>query len=174
MRAVLYARSACTTQGTELESQLEVLRNQAASRGMEIIEEFRDPGYSGLRRHRPGLDRRRELAERSGFDVLLTCRPDRLARDSVLLERILEELAQLGIRTLFLEGTTTDEGLSSGMRAVVAARAELERVRLPKEIVALSSRYRLGYPRRSAVRIAEGDSIDQHCDGFPVSRAGGK
>jgi predicted site-specific integrase-resolvase len=44
MRAVLYARSACTTQGTELESQLEVLRNQAASRGMEIIEEFRDPG----------------------------------------------------------------------------------------------------------------------------------
>jgi DNA invertase Pin-like site-specific DNA recombinase len=116
----------------------------------------------------------RELAERSGFDVLLTYRPDRLARDSVLLERILEELAQLGIRTLFLEGTTTDQGLSSGMRPVVAARAELERVRLPKEIVAESSRYRLGYPRRSAVRIAEGDSIDPHCDGFPVSRAGGK
>jgi hypothetical protein len=51
MRAVLYARSACTTPGTEatLEGQWEALRNQAARWGMEIIEEFRDPGYSGLR-----------------------------------------------------------------------------------------------------------------------------
>jgi hypothetical protein len=50
MKAVLYARSACTTQGSEatLESQLEALRNQANRRGMEIIEEFRDGGYSGM------------------------------------------------------------------------------------------------------------------------------
>jgi site-specific DNA recombinase len=106
MRAVLYARSACTTQWpeTKLESQLEPLRNQAASRGMEIVEEFRDAGSSGRRLDRPGLDRMRELAKHSGFDVLLTCRPERLGREAVLLDRILEELAGLGIRTLFLEG----------------------------------------------------------------------
>jgi len=116
MKAVLYARSACTTQGSEatLESQLEALRNQANRRGMEIIEEFRDGGYSGLRRPRPGLNRMRELAQRSGFDVLLTCGPDRLARDSVLLDRILQELAQLGIRTLLLEGRAKEEDLAWG------------------------------------------------------------
>jgi len=50
MKAVLYARSACTTRESEatLESQLEALRNQANRRGMEIIEEFRDGGYSGM------------------------------------------------------------------------------------------------------------------------------
>ena len=116
MKAVLYARSACTTQGSEaaLESQMGALRNQANRRGMEIIEEFRDGGYSGLRLPRPGLDRLRELAQRSGFDVLLTCGPDRLARDSVLLDRILQELAQLGIRTLFLEGRAKEEDLAWG------------------------------------------------------------
>jgi len=140
MKAVLYARSACTPQGAEatLESQLAALRNQATRQGMEIIAEFRDAGSSGLRLPRPGLDGMRKLAQRSGFDVLLTCDPDRLARDSVLLDRLLQELAQLGIRTLFLEGRAQDEELSLGRCPVVAARAERED-RLPKEIVAESS-----------------------------------
>jgi len=79
---------------------------------MEIIEEFRDPRYSGLRLGRPGLNRMRELAQGSGFEAVLTWGPDRGARDSVLLDRILEEWAELGIRTLFLEGRERDEGLS--------------------------------------------------------------
>jgi DNA invertase Pin-like site-specific DNA recombinase len=133
MRAVLYARRACTTPETEsgLESQLEALRNQAARRGMEIIAEFRDAGSSGLRLARPGLDQMRDLAQRSGFDVLLTWGPDRLARNSVLLDRLLQELAQLGIRTLFLEERARDEEFFPEMRPDVAVRAELED-RLPR------------------------------------------
>jgi len=113
MRVVLYARRACATPGTEstLESQLEALRDQAARQGMEIIAEFRDDGASGLRRRRPGLEGMRELARRSGFDVLLTCGPDRLARNSALLHRILQELAQLRIRTLFLEERAGERGV---------------------------------------------------------------
>jgi site-specific DNA recombinase len=59
---------------------------------MKLIEEFTDEGYSGLRLDRPGLDRMSDLAERRGFDVLLTCGPDRLARSLALHVLIIEEL----------------------------------------------------------------------------------
>jgi DNA invertase Pin-like site-specific DNA recombinase len=56
MRAALYARTACLTQDLKspVELQLETLRNYATQNGMEIVEEFIDAGYSGLRRDRPG------------------------------------------------------------------------------------------------------------------------
>jgi site-specific DNA recombinase len=106
MRAAIYARTACITQrpNSALGLQWEALRAHAARRGMGIVAEFTDEGYSGVRRDRPGLDRLRDLAERRGFDVLLACDPERLARDSGLQVRMLEELEQCGVRTIFLEG----------------------------------------------------------------------
>lgn len=106
MRTALYARTACLTQDLKsgVELQLEALRNYATQNGMEIVEEFTDAGYSGLRRDHPGLDRMRDLAGRHGFDVLLTRDPDRLARDSALRVSLLEELEQFGVRTIFLWG----------------------------------------------------------------------
>jgi hypothetical protein len=90
----------------------------------------------------------------------------------VLLDRILEEWAQLGIRTLFLEGRGRDEGLAPGRRPVVAASPELE-VGLAKETVVESS-LSLGCGIHTAtLRIAEGDSIDPP-RGFAVSRTGGQ
>ena len=55
MRAALYARTACLTQdlNSAVELQLEALRNYGTQNGMEIVEEFTDAGYSGLRRDRP-------------------------------------------------------------------------------------------------------------------------
>ena len=107
----IYARVACATQETAqtkdvIASQLEALRNHAAIRGMKIIGEFTDEGYSGLRLNRPGLDRMRDLAERQGFDVLLTWGPDRLARSLALQVFIIEELERCGVRTLFLDRGT--------------------------------------------------------------------
>ena len=65
-RAAVYARVACATQQAKhaTMSQLEALRDHAASSGMKIVEEFTDEGYSGLRLDRPGLERIRDLAER--------------------------------------------------------------------------------------------------------------
>lgn len=106
MRAALYARTACLIQGLEsaVEVQLEALRNYATQNGMEIVEEFTDAGYSGLRRDRPGLNRMCDVAGRHGFDVLLIRDPERLARNSVLQVSLLEELEKFGVRTIFLEG----------------------------------------------------------------------
>lgn len=103
MRAVLYARVACTTPQSKpaMVSQLQALRDHAASRGMKIIEELTDDGYSGSRLERPGLDRMRDLAKQRGFDVLLSCGPDRLARNPALLVLLIEELERYGVRTIF-------------------------------------------------------------------------
>ena len=103
MRAALYARVSCTTPQTKpaMASQLEVLRDHAASRGMKIIEEFTDEGSSGLRPDRAGLERMRDLTEQRGFDVLLSCGPDRLARNPALRVLLVEELERCGVRTIF-------------------------------------------------------------------------
>lgn len=106
MRAALYAWTACVTQrpNSAMGLQLEALRAHAARRGMGIVAEFTDEGYSGLRRDRPGLHRLGDLAERRAFDVLLTCDPEPLARDSGLQVLMLEEWQGFGVRTIFLQG----------------------------------------------------------------------
>src|SRR3989475_3659322 len=117
MRAALYARVACTTPQTKqaIVSQLEALRDHAASSGMKIIGEFTDEGYTGLQLDRPGLERMRDLAEQRGFDVLLTCGPDRLTRNSALLVLLIEELEQRQVRTIFLN--TAEDPLSKRTRS---------------------------------------------------------
>src|SRR5579864_8819108 len=114
MRVAIYARTACRNPGPNLALalQVEALRAHAARSGMSIVAEFTDEGYSGLRRDRPGLDRMRELAERHGLDVLVTCDATRLARDSGLQVRMLEELEGFGVRTIFLEGGAAEDRLS--------------------------------------------------------------
>ena len=113
MRAVLYARVACTTpqRNPAVVSQLQALRDHAGSRGMKIVGEFTDEGSSGLRLDRPGLERMRDLAEQRRFDVLLSCGPDRLARNPTLLVLFIEELERYGVRTIF--PNTADDPLST-------------------------------------------------------------
>jgi DNA invertase Pin-like site-specific DNA recombinase len=97
-------------------SQLEALRDHAANSGMKIIEEFTDESYAGLQLDRPGLERMRDLAEQRGFDILLTCGPDRLTRNSALLLLLIEELEQRQVRTIFLN--TAEDPLSKHTRSL--------------------------------------------------------
>lgn len=110
-------------------SQLEALRDHAASKGMKLIEEFTDEGYSGLRLDRPGLDRMRDLAERCGFDVLLTCGPDRLARSLALHALIIEELERCGVRTIFLDRGPADDPLSQ-LHEIHGSRSGVQQAKL--------------------------------------------
>ena len=128
MRVAIYARVSSERQEKEhtIGSQLEVLRNYAAQNGMEIVEEFTDEGYSGARLDRPALDRMRDLADRRGFEVLLTYCTDRLARKFVLQALILEEMERFGVKTIFLEGGAADDPLSKLMHQITGAVAEFE------------------------------------------------
>jgi site-specific DNA recombinase len=139
MRAAIYARVSSERQEKEhtIGSQLEALRGYAAKNGMEIVEEFTDEGYSGARLDRPALDRMRDLAERQGFEVLLTYCTDRLARKFVLQALILDELERFGVKTIFLEGGAADDPLSKLMHQITGAVAEFERAKI-------TERYRRG------------------------------
>jgi site-specific DNA recombinase len=132
MRVAIYARVSSGRQEKEhtIGSQLEALRNYAAQNGMEIVEEFTDEGYSGARLDRPALDRMRDLAERRGFEVLLTYCTDRLARKFVLQALILEEMERFGVKTIFLEGGAADDPLSKLMHQITGAVAEFERAKI--------------------------------------------
>src|SRR6266478_4772953 len=132
MRVAIYARVSSERQEKEhtIGSQLEALRNYAAQNGMEIVEEFTDEGYSGARLDRPALDRMRDLAERRGFEVLLTYCTDRLARKFVLQALILEEMERFGVKAIFLEGGAADDPLSKLMHQITGAVAEFERTKI--------------------------------------------
>src|SRR6201987_614758 len=84
MRVAIYARVSSERQGKEdtIGSQLEAGRNSAGPNGMEIVQEFTDEGYSGARLDRPALDRMGDLAERRGFEALLTYCTDRAEKSS--------------------------------------------------------------------------------------------
>ena len=148
MRAALYARVSSERQEKEhtIGSQVEALRAYAATHGMNIVEEFTDEGYSGARLDRPALDRMRDLAERRGFEVLLTYCTDRLARKFVLQALILDELERFGVKTIFLEGGAADDPLSKLMHQITGAVAECERAKI-------TERYRRG--KRSRARCGE-------------------
>src|SRR5215831_5851852 len=132
MRVAIYVRVSSERQEKEhtIGSQLEALRNYAAQNGMEIVEVFTDEGYSGTRLDRPALDRMRDLAERRGFEGLLTYCTDRLARKFVLQALILEEMERFGVKTIFLEGGAADDPLSKLMHQITGAVAEFERAKI--------------------------------------------
>src|SRR5713226_7230743 len=132
MRAALYARVSRERQEKDhtIGSQVEALRAYAVQQGMDIVEEFTDEGYSGARLDRPALDRMRDLAERRGFEVLLTYCTDRLARKVVLQALILDELERFGVKTIFLEGGAADDPLSKLMHQITGAVAEFERAKI--------------------------------------------
>jgi hypothetical protein len=170
MRAALYARTACLTQDRKsaVELQLEALRNYAAQNGMEIVEEFTDAGYSGLRRDRPGLNRMCDVAGRHGFDVLLTRDPGRLARDSVLQVSLLEELEQFGMRTIFLESSPGEDRFSMPKRQVTGARKNRS---LQKDVAIATTK--LSRPVKELARGASRPRFapqEQGCQGLPPNR----
>ena len=73
-RVILYARVSTKRQAREgfsLEQQLERLREYAAEQGYEVLEECRDPGYSGSSLERPGMNRMRERVASGGVDIVL-------------------------------------------------------------------------------------------------------
>src|SRR2546427_1636909 len=179
MRVAIYARVSSERQEKEhtIGSQLEALRVYAAKNGMEVVEEFTDEGYSGARLDRPALDRMRDLAERRGFEVLLTYCTDRLARKFVLQALILDELERFGVKTIFLEGGAADDPLSKLMHQITGAVAEFERAKI-------TERYRRGKLSRARcgkivspdvpfgyVKIPRRDGVAAHAEIEPTQAA---
>ena len=109
------------------ETQLYDLRQMAAQRGLEIMQEYTDR-ISGVKVKRPGLDQMMTDARRGRFDVVLVWASDRIARSVKHFLEVLDELNRLGVEYISLrENIDTGGPLGRAIIVIVAVIAELER-----------------------------------------------
>ena len=124
-RAALYLRVSTVDQHPE--TQLHDLRQLAAQRGFEIVDEFTDR-ISGTKARRPGLDQLMTGARRGRFDVVLAWASDRIARSVKHFLEVLDELNHLNIEFVsFREQIDTGGPLGRAIVVIIGAIAELER-----------------------------------------------
>jgi DNA invertase Pin-like site-specific DNA recombinase len=126
-RAVLYLRVS-TLDRQNPETQGIELRQFAAQRGFEIVQEYVDYGVSGTKIRRPALDQLLKDASRHKFDAVLVWSCDRLARSTKHFLQVLDELNELGIQFHSQrEAIDTDGPLGRAIVIIISAIAELEK-----------------------------------------------
>lgn len=178
-RAALYMRVSTLDQHPE--TQLYDLRQMAAQRGYQIVEEYTDT-ISGARARRPGLDAMMCNARRGRFDVVLVWASDRIARSVKHFLDVLDELNRLNIEFIsFREQIDTGGPLGRAVVVIIGAIAELERNLIIERVRAGMRRARLegrhiGRPSLSLDHAAiqrdhqRGQSLGQLAKNYRVSR----
>jgi site-specific DNA recombinase len=126
-RAAFYARVSTAHQEEErtVASQVEALEQAAASMDLTVPADRRyvDEGFSGTRLDRPALDALRDAVADGLVDMILIYDPDRLARNYVYQQVLLEELAKRGAEVHFVVrpiGEQAEDRLLVQMQGVIA------------------------------------------------------
>jgi len=124
-RAALYLRVSSVDQHPE--TQVHDLRQLAAQRGFQIVQEYTDR-ISGVKARRPGLGDLMRDARRGRFDVVLVWACDRIARSTRHLLEVLDEFNRLNVEFVsFRESIDTAGPLGRAIVVIIGAIAELER-----------------------------------------------
>ena len=125
------------------ETQLHDLRQLAAQRGYEIVDEYTDR-ISGVKARRPGLDALLYDARRGRFDVVLVWASDRIARSVKHFLEVLDELNHLNIEFVsFRENLDTSGPLGRAVVTIIGVVSELERSLIVERVRAGMRRARL-------------------------------
>jgi len=129
-RAVIYARvsTAGQAEGTSLAGQLVACREAAARHGWEVVAEHVDAGESGARADRPALAEVMDLVESGAVEALIVYRLDRLARSTLHLLTLVQQLEAAEVR-LVSTSESIDTRTAAGRMTltVLGSVAELER-----------------------------------------------
>jgi len=140
-RAALYLRVSTVDQHPE--TQLYDLRQMAAQRGFEIVNEYTDR-ISGTKAKRPGLDQMMAAARRGRFGVVLVWACDRIARSTRHFLDVLDDLNRIGVEFVsFREQIDTGGPLGRAGVIIIGAIAELERNLIIERVRAGMRRARL-------------------------------
>jgi DNA invertase Pin-like site-specific DNA recombinase len=134
-KAVSYLRVSGRGQvdGDGFPRQREAIARFAKANRYKVVEEFRDEGVSGTRElaDRPGLAALLDRIESNGVRVVIVERADRLARDLMVSEVIVDQLTRLGARVLTADGadlTNVDgDPTRKLIRQVLGAVAEFDK-----------------------------------------------
>jgi len=179
-RAALYLRVSTVDQHPE--TQLHDLRQMAAQRGYEIVQEYTDR-ISGAKARRPGLDQMMADARRGRFDAVLVWACDRIARSTRHFLEVLDDLNRLEVEFIsFRENIDTAGPLGRAIIVIIGAIAELERSLIVERVRAGMRRARLEGQRIGRAPLVldnaaiqqdrqRGQSIRQIAKGHSVSTA---
>jgi DNA invertase Pin-like site-specific DNA recombinase len=141
-KVAIYVRVSTTDQ--HVESQLYDLRELAAKRGLEIVQEYRDCGVSGRRTRRPGLDALIADARQKRFSVVLVAAFDRVARSVKHFLQLIDEFDSLGI--VFVsrrENVDTSGAMGRLFVTLIGSIAELESDLIRERVLAGMRRAKL-------------------------------
>jgi DNA invertase Pin-like site-specific DNA recombinase len=149
-KAVAYLRVSGKGQveGDGFNRQRDAIRRFATLNGCEIVGEFRDEGVSGTRElaDRPGLASLLERVESNGVHLVLVERADRLARDLMVNEIIIDQFKKAGATVLTAEGvdltTGDDDPTRTLIRQVLGAVAQFEKTVIVLKLKAARERIR--------------------------------
>lgn len=133
-QAVSYVRVSGKGQsgGDGPERQRQAIDRFAKASKLSVLEEYSDLGVSGKTElaDRPGLARLIDRLQANGIRTVIVERADRLARDLMVQEVILDQFAKLGASILTADGvdlTSSDDPTRRLIRQVLGAVAEFEK-----------------------------------------------
>ena len=131
MKVAIYVRVSTQqqAQAQTIEQQVERLQAHILAQGEELPEDhiFRDDGISGATLERPGLDRLRDKMANGELErVFITC-PDRLARNFVHQQLLVEEFLKHNCALEFLDHPMSSDPHDQLVLQIRGAVAEYER-----------------------------------------------
>jgi DNA invertase Pin-like site-specific DNA recombinase len=151
-KAVSYLRVSGKGQvdGDGFPRQRDAIARYAAANGVNLVDEYLDAGVSGTKEleNRAGLAQLLDRLESNGVKLVIIERADRLARDLIVSEAILDQFIKIGVKVVSADGTDLTAGDSSNPEAkfhrqIMGAAAELE-----KNILVLKLKAARGRKRR--------------------------
>jgi DNA invertase Pin-like site-specific DNA recombinase len=153
-KAAIYVR--VSTADQHVESQLYDLRELAAQRGLDVMQEYRDSGVSGKRARRPGLDALIADARQKKFSVVLVSAFDRVARSVKHFLHVMDEFDNLGI--VFIsrrENVDTSGPMGRLFLTLIGSIAELESDLIRERVLAGMRRAKLdGVPLNLSICLS--------------------
>ena len=120
-------------EGDGFDRQRDAITRFASRNGFELVDEYRDEGVSGTKElaDRPGLAALLDRLDSNGVRVVLIERADRLARDLMVNEVIVNQFTRIGAGCLTADGAdlTTADGdpTRTLIRQVLGAVAQFEK-----------------------------------------------
>jgi DNA invertase Pin-like site-specific DNA recombinase len=135
IKAVSYLRVSGKGQidGDGFERQRTAIARFCKAAKYDLVEQFKDEGVSGTKEldARPGLAALLDRIESNGVKVVIVERADRLARDLMVSEVILDQLTKAGAKVLTADGadlsSAADDPTRTLIRQVLSAVAQFDK-----------------------------------------------
>jgi DNA invertase Pin-like site-specific DNA recombinase len=158
--AVSYVRVSGIGQaeGDGPERQRQAIARAARKNRLIVAQEFADLGVSGTTdgADRPGMQSLLQTVSALGATVLLVERADRLARDLVVQELLLQSLRTLGVRVLTADGidltAAPTDATATLVRQLLGAVAQFDRASTVAKLRAARERKRIATGRCEGVK----------------------